>query len=109
MAVKAHLRVDQGADFSANIDLANDDGVPFDLTGYTVRSMMRKSEYSSNAFEFATEHTGAAGSIITTLTSEQTAAIPTGRYLYDVFISSPGGTVTKISEGVVTVNPGITR
>ena len=43
------------------------------------------------------------------LTPEQTSALKAGRYVYDVEISSGGGVKTRVVEGIVTVNPGITR
>ena len=45
----------------------------------------------------------------TQLTDVQSASIPAGRWLYDVEITSPSGTKTRVVEGVVTVNPQITQ
>ena len=43
MAVYANLTVDQGATFSANIDVVDNDGDALDLNGYTVAGQLRKA------------------------------------------------------------------
>lgn len=109
MAIKANLVIDQGASFSADIDLVDSNDEIYDLTGYTVASQMRKNYTSSAAVTFVCSTYGANGKIFLTLTSDTTSNIEPGRYLYDVEITSPGGVKTRVVEGVVTVTPGITR
>ena len=109
MAVKAHLVVDQGTDFVANVELEDNSGSLMDLTGYTVAAQMRKNYTSSAAVTFAATHNASGGTIFLTLTNTQTAAIEPGRYLYDVEITSVGGTKTRVVEGIVTVTPNMTR
>jgi hypothetical protein len=43
------------------------------------------------------------------MTNSTTGAIEEGMYVYDVEITSGTGTVTRIMEGQVTVNPEVTR
>jgi hypothetical protein len=43
------------------------------------------------------------------MTNSVTGAIEEGMYVYDVEITSGTGTVTRIMEGQVTVNPEVTR
>jgi len=109
MAIKANLTLDQGTDFSAVIDLTDTDGNPYNLLGFTVASQMRKNYASRTAFEFTTQSSGATGRISLSMPNTVTQDIDPGRYLYDVEITSSGGTITRVVEGVVTVNPGITR
>lgn len=109
MAIKANLVVDQGSSFTAAIDLADTGGGVFNLTGYTVAAQMRKNYTSSVATTFVTSHTGVLGKINLVLSATTTAAIEPGRYLYDVEITSSGGTITRVVEGIVTVTPGMTR
>jgi hypothetical protein len=109
MAIKANLVVDQGANFSATIDLTDASNVVFNLSGYTVAAQMRKNYTSSAATTFTTSHNGAAGQITLALNSATTAVIEPGRYLYDVEITSSGNTITRVVEGIVTVTPGMTR
>lgn len=109
MAIKANLIIDQGSDFSADIDLVDTIGDVYNLVGHTVAAQMRKSYASSIASTFNAAHNGTGGKITLTLTSTVTADIVPGRYLYDVEIRSSGGIVTRVVEGIVTVTPGITR
>lgn len=109
MAVKAHLVIDQGTDFTANIELEDNSGSTYDLTGYTVAAQMRKNYTSSSAVTFSTTTNGSGGTVFLSLTNTQTSAIEPGRYLYDVEITSAGGTKTRVVEGIVTVTPNMTR
>ena len=43
------------------------------------------------------------------MTSSTTAGIEEGMYVYDIEITSSAGTVTRLMEGNVTVNPEVTR
>ena len=109
MAIKANLVIDQGSSFSATIDVTNADGTVFNLTGYTVAAQMRKNYTSSAATTFSSTHNGGGGAITLSLLPVNTASIEPGRYLYDVEVTSAGGSVTRIVEGIVTVTPGMTR
>lgn len=110
MAIKANLVIDQGTDFSASIDLVDVDDEVYDLTNYTVSSQMRKNYASSSAAAtFTTTHNNSGGRIGLSLDNANTSALDPGRYLYDVEITSPGGIVSRVVEGIVTVTPGMTR
>ena len=43
------------------------------------------------------------------LTAVQTAAIKSGRYVYDLQINAADGTVTRVLEGVITFRPEVTK
>jgi hypothetical protein len=109
MAIKANLVIDQGTDFSATIDVTDSDGNAFDLTNYTSASQMRKSYASTTAYDFVTSDNNSLGQISLQMSSNTTNQIDPGRYLYDVEITSSGGQVSRVVEGIVTVSPGITR
>lgn len=109
MAIKANLVLDQGTDFSAVIDLTDSDNNVYDLTGHTVASQMRKNYASASAITFTASHNSAQGQISLALSSTLTSDIEPGRYMYDVEITTPGGSTTRVVQGIVTVSPGITR
>jgi len=109
MAIKANIVIDQGADFVATIDLVDANNQVFDLTGYSVASQMRKNYAASVAVTFTASHDSSGGQISLSLNSANTANIVPGRYLYDVEVTSPGGIVDRVVEGIVTVTPGMTR
>jgi len=109
MATKANLVVDQGATFSTDLTLEDENGNPISLTGYTANSQMRKWYTSSNVAAVFTTAINLANAIITlSLTSDQTGNLDYGRYVYDVEISN-GTTVSRVVEGIVTVTPQVTR
>jgi hypothetical protein len=109
MAIKANIVIDQGTDFSALIDVETASGTTFSLVGYTVAAQMRKNYSSSAATTFTCSSNGIYGQITLTLDKTATSLLEPGRYLYDIEITSSGGTVTRVVEGVVTVTPGMTR
>jgi hypothetical protein len=109
MAIKANIIIDQGTDFSALIELETTYGVAYNLVGYTVAAQMRKNYSSSTATTFSCSNTGADGQINISLNKTATSLLEPGRYLYDVEVTSPTGTVTRVVEGTATVTPGMTR
>jgi hypothetical protein len=110
MATISNLFVDAGANYSNIITVAATNGQALNLTGYTVKSQMRKSYSSSVAYNFtASVYDAAGGKVRLQLDSDQSSAIPAGRWLYDVEITSQSGTKTRVVEGIVTVNPQITQ
>ena len=110
MATVSNLFVDAGTDYSTIITVAATNGQPLNLTGYSVASQMRKSYSSSTVYNFTTSlYDAAQGKVSLQLNNTQSSAIPAGRWLYDVEITSPSGTKTRVVEGIVTVTPEITR
>jgi hypothetical protein len=108
MARTKNLSLDQGVTFSEYIYYL-DVKTPISLSGYNVRSQMRRSYYSANAISFTTSVTDASnGAVQLSLESNITANLIPGRYVYDVE-GYTGNIVIRISEGIVTVNPGVTK
>lgn len=110
MATIANIFIDGGANYSNIITVASAGTAPLNLTGYTVKSQIRKSYTSSTAYNFtASVYDAALGKIRLELNSSETSAIPPGRYLYDVELTSASGNRTRVVEGIVTVTPEITQ
>lgn len=112
MAGYVELYIDQGATFNNVVNLTDDlTNANVNLTGYQVRSQMRRSYYSANST--ATINcaiTGiSSGEITMSLSASQTANIKAGRYLFDLEIEDSANTVTRVLEGIITVTPQITR
>ena len=108
MAAVQNLYIDQGADFSADIGIYDDFNSPWDLNGYTGESKIKKSYYSSTSTPFTVTVNAATATVTLALTAANTSALSEGRYLYDVVITSAAGTKTRVIEGLVTINPGVT-
>ena len=110
MAIYSNLSVDQGSTFTVYIDVTDADGDSFDLTSYTVAGQIRKNYNSLNAISFnATLYNAPGGTIALNLTDTQTNLMKSGRYVYDVEVTSPGGEITRVVEGQVEVFAGVTR
>lgn len=109
MAQIQNLYIDQGTTFTLTVGVADQLGNPKNLTEYTVASQMRKSYYTSTAIDFTAEITGPTdGEVTVSLTPEQTSALKAGRYVYDIEITGPEE-VVRVLEGIVVVNPEVTR
>lgn len=110
MAVTAYLDIDQGSDFVAEFTLENDDETTMNLSGYAVYSQFRKSYGSTTGYSFQCIVTNApAGKIAISLSGVVSSTIKSGRYLYDIELISTAGTKTRVVEGILTINPEITR
>lgn len=110
MATVANLYIDQGSFYRTFITVANTDGNVLDLTNYTVASQMRKSYQTSSAYNFtASISNPTQGRVRIELSSEQSRVIPAGKYLYDLEVTSPTGEKTRVVEGIVLINPEITK
>ena len=110
MGTVNNLYVDQGTTFNAVVQVFGDDGLPFNLTGFTPTAQVRKN-YATNtvAATFTSSvQTAANGTISLGLTASETGNLKYGRYVYDVEITN-GSTIYRPVEGIVTVYPQVTR
>lgn len=110
MAVYANLTIDQGTDFRSTITVEDSvDGI-VNLTGYTAVGQVRKTYNSTTSYDFTTQiNNPTLGELIIILPNTITANMKPGRYVYDVEITSPTGTVTRVVEGQVEITPRVTR
>lgn len=110
MAAYSELNVEQYADFSTTVNVEDLQGDAINLSGYSAASQIRKSYYSTTANNFTATVTGTAnGEVTISMTAANTANLSPGRYLYDLVITSPAGTKTRVVEGIVNVLPGVTQ
>lgn len=107
-----NLVINAGSDFSQTFTLEGfDTNSPFNLTGYTVSSQMRKWAGSTTAISFDTIiiNPATAGQISLNLNSTQTKNLKPGRYVYDVIITDQYQIKNRVIEGMVLVTEGVTR
>ena len=110
MASFVELTIEQGANFSTDLDLRDSSGSLLNISGYSVASQMRKSYYSTSSNNFTMTITdGSAGQITMSMNSSNTSNIVPGRYVYDILLTDGQGVKTRIIEGIVTVLPSVTR
>jgi len=108
MAQEIILTVDQGSNLSIEITVTDSNGDIWDLSTYTVESQVRKNQFTNTVYSFT--GSGAANGLLTlSMNAETSAAVPSGRYLYDVEIISVTNTTTRVQEGLIYFNPNITK
>lgn len=101
-----NIDLDQGSDFSWLFELTLNK-LPQDTTGLTVKSAMRRDYDNATAIPFTVAHVGS--NVTISLTSAQTASLRPGNWVYDVIMINPGpNTVSRVVDGIVRVNPGVT-
>ena len=111
MASVSNIFIDQDATFTTTVTVFDANGTALDLTNYTAAATLRKSHSSSSATSFTTAFNSdrTDGQITISLTDTQTGVLETGRYVYDILITSPSSVKTRVVEGQVTINPSVTR
>lgn len=112
MGAFVELFMDQGTTFNTIINLSDDStNANINVSGYTVRSQMRRSYYSTNATAnlVCTITDAANGEITMSLPASNTSNIKAGRYLFDLETIDAQGTVSRPLEGIITVTPEVTR
>ena len=110
MAAFSELLIEQGATFSSTVNVEDSAGASINLHGYSAASQMRKSYYATSNTAFLATITGEAnGEITLSMTSANTSALTPGRYVYDLLITAPDTTKTRVVEGIVIVSPGVTQ
>ena len=104
-----NLTIYGGSNFDTTFNVTDNSNTAFDLTNHTAAAQIRKSYSSSTATDFTVSIADppSNGQIDCQLTATQTAALEEGRYVYDVEVTSDTGTVTRVIEGIITINPNI--
>ena len=110
MAAYSEITLEQGATFSTTVNVEDTQGAAINLAGYSTLSQIRKSYYSTTANTFTTTVTSNAnGEITISMTAANTANLSAGRYVYDLLITSPNTTKTRVVEGIVIVLPQVSK
>ena len=113
----SNLSLTTDSDFSQIFTLENaETNSPTNLTGFTIASSIRKHPAAKKGEGFeATIINAAAGKIrlgMSGIKSRQLADegfFRTGRYVYDVVVMDAASERTKVLEGTVLVNIGVTK
>ena len=111
MAGIANLTIDQGSNFTYDLEVTNADGTDFDLTGYTMVAKIAKgysTTYPRTAFT-CTVTNPTEGVVTISLTADQTKALVAGRHVFDVVATHADSTVTRLLEGIVIVTPSVVK
>lgn len=111
MAQKVNLSVDQGTTFLASLIVTDvDTDEPLDISVYTATGQIRKFYTSSNSVNIECLAGETLGSLVLHMTPAVTGTLKAGRYVYDVELHEAiGNTTIRVIEGIVTVNPEVTK
>ena len=110
MAALSNIYIDQGADFQTVISLTDSNSDALNLTGYSALAQIRKTYGSTTiAATFTTVLTADSGQLALSLTDTVTAAMGSGRYVYDVVLTDGSGDKTRVLEGQAVLTPGVSR
>lgn len=107
--------VDQGATLSRTITWKDSAKNPIDLTGYSARMQVRANvTATTTVIELTTANSrialgGVAGTVTLTVSAADTAAVPAGRYVYDLELVSGSGVVNRLIMGNFVVRAEVTR
>ncbi|ADD95421.1 hypothetical protein PSSM2_214 [uncultured phage MedDCM-OCT-S08-C1281] len=107
-AIPVNIVVDRHANFDVTFFITNKDGTPLNMVGYTGEAHFKKS-YSATAsvqvpLVFVNRTSGEIG---ISMTGAETGVLDRRRYVYDILLESPQGYKTRVIEGIVEVNPGV--
>ena len=107
----SNIVINSGTTFSETFTLESaTTNSAFDLTGYTGAAQMRKHAGASGVTTFTTSIVNAsAGQVRIGLTTAQTADLKPGRYVYDLMLTAPDNSMTRIIEGMALVREGVTK
>lgn len=121
MSQYRNIVIEQGESWQLNLYITDIQGLPLDLTDYTVTMKMKKHYTSKSFIQFHTEITDPIkGEIKVWLDETETASIQPLRYVYDcivngnishqndpTIISPTDPIVIRFMEGIVSVTPSV--
>lgn len=106
MAVASvNIVIEQGIDYQEVFTVNNPDGTPLDLSGHTGVAKIRKFPESAASTPFTVGIVSDAGQVVVSLSNTTTSELKSGRYYYDVVVTSSTGKKSKVVDGMVLVNP----
>lgn len=105
------ITIEQGSTFAKTLTLKDDSDVVINISADTFRGQVRKLHTSATTkaiFDFVITD-GPNGVLSWGLTSANTTAMGSGKFVYDIEWVKAGGEVTRLLEGVADTTPEVTR
>ncbi len=103
-----NISIPQGADFSKTFISKESDGSATNLSGYSAAAKIKKHYGASDSTSFTVAITSSTGEVAISLTDTQTTSLDSGRYYYDVVLTSGSANKSRLVEGMAFVRAGIT-
>jgi|SRR5215471_12357454 len=109
MANKANINFYQGDDYTGTLTVYDPNGLPMDLTGYTALAQIRTDVADVASTIVATITTDIQSPLIViSLTHDVTETLK-GKYVWDLQVTSPSGSIKTLVAGQITVTQEVTR
>ena len=110
MAFYRNFIVDQGSDFSHPFVITDLAGEPLDLISYQVMARLKHSYISEDFTDLGVSISETVpGQITLSVPAETSNSVRYGRYVYDVILIDEMSRPKRILEGIITINPAVTR
>jgi hypothetical protein len=112
MAESYNYTIDQGADWFLTIQYKDSAGAAINLTGYTAAMQFRLVSSNTTALNLTSSSgitiTANTGTLAIRVTAAQSAALEAAQYDYELEITSSGGVVTRLIQGLAAVDGQLT-
>lgn len=109
MADHADLEIYQGDDYIAVVTIANQDGSPADITGYTAQAQIRRQIADEDPVVVAEIGVLVSSPDVNLTIGRAVTVSMRGRYVWDLQLTAPTGVVTTVMSGRVITTAEITR
>ena len=108
-AIPINLICERGTDFSATFNIQNEaNTTPLNLTGYSAVAKLKRSYTSSTSTDFTVDFPDRYnGQLSITLPNATSTTLEARRYVYDILLTAPSGTKSRVIEGIIEVTPGV--
>ena len=108
-AIPINLICERGTDFTATFNIQNEaNTTPLNLTGYTAVAKLKRSYYSTTSTDFVVAFPDRYnGQLSITLSNTVTASLDRRRYVYDILLTAPSGSKSRVIEGIIEITHGV--
>jgi hypothetical protein len=112
MADTYNYKIDQGTDWFLVIQYKDSAGAPINLAGYTAAMQFRQVSSNITALNLTSSSgitiTAATGLLSIHVTAAQTSALLAASYDYELEITSSAGIITRLVQGIATIDGQLT-
>lgn len=108
-ASKYDIVIEQGVTWALTITLKKKNGLKMPLLGYVGRAQIRKSATDPTIIAEFLVTIPSEGTVVMSLTDEQTMALNFTYGVYDLILTSPEGATIRVLKGTVAFDPDVTR